>query len=113
MAGREQPFSNVKIEPDLRSSTSTHPYGQNHGHQNESQWDLLKNLERTYDSYEPQNAKEEHLVRAQGDLPENKVSEDFSLTPLFVFAMNERGSILSVVWIFATPLVMGRGLVVR
>lgn len=42
-------------------------------------WDLglvsgFRRLEHEYEDFDPRNAKEAHLVYADGDLPKNKVS---------------------------------------
>jgi hypothetical protein len=49
------------------------------GEKDHHDWDLglvsgLRRLEHDYEDFDPRNAKEAHLVYADGDLPKNKVS---------------------------------------
>ncbi|KAF9268886.1 hypothetical protein L218DRAFT_1073318 [Marasmius fiardii PR-910] len=50
--------------------TSPHP-----GFSRNSSWDMFKRFEHSYEEFDSRNAKENHLVFAEGDLPQNKVSK--------------------------------------
>lgn len=89
---QKDPFLPFTIHPHRRTS-SDHMYDAEQAqpgpsqqimtekghHSRHSNWDLglvtgFRRLEHDYEDFDPRNAKEAHLVYADGDLPKNRVS---------------------------------------
>lgn len=59
----------------------SHPQNQSHPAGRNQSWDLLggaRKLGQAYERFDPRNTSEQHLAFADGDLPNSKVSADFS-----------------------------------
>ena len=79
--------ANVQVSPSAHEGLppqvhlDSHPQNQPHPAGRNSSWDLFggaRKLGQAYERFDPHNTREQHLAFADGDLPNSKVSADFS-----------------------------------